>query len=244
MRPSPDSADVPATDVPAPGEAHRPARGERRGHGERRLGRHRHLAGTGLRRPSLDRQRRGRPLEQHVDEVVRRAVGVGREATCRGVAVAAVVGRGRRQVALRQRAAEEAGRHRVVTLGREVGDDVGRAGGHLERLRQRRRLPAGGRLVGERDGGEPGPGRRPDRAGVGAVVADALEEADRLDRAVARRGEGHAELQRRPVVGGGRVGHDVTEERLVLQRLGRPGAERPGPRAEDGTVGGGDARRG
>ena len=118
----------------------------------------------------------------------------------------------------------------IVTLRREVARDVGRAGGHRNRIREAHLLPARSRLTGERRPREQLSRRRPQVADVGAVVAGPLEEPDAGDRAVGGGLEAHAQLHR------SRVGGDRVHQWCVRWRPERAGAcdtgdrERPGQR--------------
>ena len=167
---------------------------------------------------------------QDVDPVVRRVVAVGRERARGRIREHAVV-RGRVRKGVQGPvvdAGEQAGRRaRVVPVRREVGGDVRRAGGHRDRAREGRRLPAGRALVGEGHLREPRAGRRPQAAGVRAGVGRGLVEADAGDRAVVVGLELHAELDRVGVeriddAGGGEV------EDRDLRHHGRGRGSRPG----------------
>src|SRR6476660_4339749 len=82
----------------------------------------------------------------------------------------------------------------VVAERGEVRGDVDRARGDRYRSGEVDLLPAGRGLVGERRGGELGPGRAPEGAGVDPGVAGALVEPDAGDLAVDVGLELHHEL--------------------------------------------------
>src|SRR5207302_91833 len=143
-----------------------------------------------------------------VHPVVGGVVGVGREGTGAAVGVDAVpavhpVGDRVQLVVARGEVAEVAGGGRVVPVRREVRHDVGRVRVHVDRTGEDQFLPTGRGLVGERAGGQPRSGGRPQRTGVRAGVARSLVEPDAADLALGVVPDLGADLDRAVVVGRG-----------------------------------------
>ena len=98
--------------------------------------------------------------EHHVDPVVGRAEGAGREQIAVAVSVDTVVACGRRQQAVDVGGREIVACGRVMAVAMEARH-IGRAGGDRYRIAERHGLPAAGGLVGECRARQQGAGAAP-----------------------------------------------------------------------------------
>src|ERR1017187_3697376 len=115
--------------------------------------------------------------EDHVNPKVVRVGGAGRKLVA--VCVAAVrailpVRRGVQHLARDTRRGEVSGIVGVVSLGRPVRDNIGGVRADRDGGREVCLLPAGGRFIRERDGGEQSAGASPEVSIVGSEVLGAL----------------------------------------------------------------------